>query len=143
MRLNQIRDFVAVVEGGSISAAARALGASQPGLTKSVGSLEAELGVSLLRRTPRGALPTSYGKAFYVRARAAYSELQKAEHEMAQIAGSRAGRVSIGFGPFVAAQMVPQAVRRFRLSYPEVELRLMEGFAHAMIPLVRDETLDL
>jgi len=143
MRLNQIRDFVAVIEAGSISAAARQLGVSQPGLTKSVGTLEAELAVSLLQRTPRGVSPTRYGRAFYVRARAAHSELEKAQHEMAQMGGARSGHVAIGFGPFVAAQLVPQAVVQFRRQFPAVELRLLEGFAHATLPLVRDETLDM
>ena len=46
MRLNQIRDFVTVVDTGSISSAARVLNVSQPGLTKSIGALEAELNVN-------------------------------------------------------------------------------------------------
>ena len=54
MKLAQIRDFLAVVESGSISAAARKLGVSQPGLTKSLGLLESELGASLLQRDAIG-----------------------------------------------------------------------------------------
>ena len=65
MRLTQIRDFVAVVDAGSISSAARLLNVSQPGLTKSIGRLEAELAVSLLQRTPRGVSLTRYGRAFF------------------------------------------------------------------------------
>ena len=39
--------------------------------------------------------------------------------------------------------MLPRAVQRFRHQYPAVELRLLEGFAHALMPLTRDETLDM
>ena len=143
MRLTQIRDFVAVADAGSISSAARLLGVSQPGLTKSIGSLEAELTVSLLLRTPRGVSLTRYGRAFYARARAAHSELDKAQQELVQMSGVYSGKVAIGFGPLAAALVVPRAVQRFRQLYPAVELRLLEGFAHALLPLTRDETLDM
>lgn len=143
VRLAQIRDFVAVVDAGSISAAARLLGVSQPGLTKSIRSLETELAVSLLQRTPRGVLMTRYGRAFYARARAAHSELDKAHQELVQMSGVHSGKVAIGFGPMAAALVVPRAVQQFRERYPAVELRLLEGFVHALMPLVRDETLDM
>jgi len=143
MRLTQVRDFIAVVEAGSISAAARSLAVSQPGLTKSIGALEAELGVALLHRTSRGVGLTAFGRAFYARARVAHSELDKAREEVHQLAGMRIGQVAVGFGPLAAALVLPSAVLKFQELYPEVEVRLMEGFAHAVIPLVRDETLDM
>ena len=83
MRLTQIRDVLAVVEAGSIRAAARNLGVAQPTITKSVRSLEAELHVQLLARNARGIVPTPYGRAFFARARVAHSELRKAEEEAA------------------------------------------------------------
>jgi DNA-binding transcriptional LysR family regulator len=143
MRLSQIRDFVAVVDAGSISAAARSLGVSQPGLTKSLGALEAELNVSLLQRSPLGVSLTRYGRPFYARARAAHSELQKARDEVVQLAGERSGQVALGFGPLAAALVLPGAVSKFHAQFPQVEVRLMEGFAHAVMPLVRDQTLDM
>lgn len=140
MRLTQIRDFLAVVESGSISATARKLGVSQPGLTKSLSSLEAELGASLLTRTPTGVTLTASGHAFHVRVRAGYAELAKAQEELGR--GART-QVAFGFGPFFAAQIVPQAVMRFREKFPDVQLRLVEGLRHATGPMVRDATLDM
>ena len=140
MKLAQIRDFLAVIESGSISATARKLGVSQPGLTKSLGSLESELGAALLKRTPTGVTLTQQGHAFHVRARAGYAELAKAQEELARGAKTQ---VSLGFGPFFAAQIVPQAVMRFREKFPDVELRLLEGLGHSTRPLVRDATLDM
>src|SRR5262245_13997027 len=81
VRLTQIRDFLAVVESGSIRAAARKLGVAQPTITKSVRSLETELHVQLLGRNARGIVPTASGRAFFARARVAQSELRKAEEE--------------------------------------------------------------
>lgn len=140
MRLTQIRDFLAVVESGSINAAARRLGVSQPGLTKSLGSLEAELGASLLKRAPTGVTLTAPGRAFHVRVRAGYAELLKAQQELAREAKAQ---VALGFGPFFAAQVVPQAVLRWREKFPDVQLRLVEGLRHATGPMVRDATLDM
>ena len=140
MRLTQVRDFLAVVECGSINAAARKLGVSQPGLTKSLGTLEAELGTALLKRAPTGVTLTAPGRAFHVRVRAGYAELVKAQEELAQ--GAQA-QVALGFGPFFAAQVVPQAVLRWRERFPDVPLRLVEGLRHAAGPMVRDATLDM
>lgn len=140
MRLTQIRDFLAVVEHGSINAAARKLGVSQPGLTKSLGALEAELGASLLKRAPTGVTLTAPGRAFHVRVRAGYAELTKAQEELAREAKAQ---VALGFGPFFAAQVVPQAVLRWRERFPDVQLRLVEGLRHSTGPMVRDATLDM
>jgi len=52
MRLNQIRDLLAVVETGSLRAAARRIGVSQPAMSKSVAQLERELQAQLLLATP-------------------------------------------------------------------------------------------
>lgn len=140
MRLTQIRDFLAVVECGSINAAARKLGVSQPGLTKSLGTLETELGTALLKRAPTGVTLTPPGRAFHVRVRAGYAELAKAQEELAR--GAQA-QVALGFGPFFAAQVVPQAVLRWREKFPDVPLRLVEGLRHSTGPMVRDATLDM
>ena len=140
VRLTQIRDFLAVVEAGSINAAARRLGVSQPGLTKSLGALEAELGALLLKRSPSGVSLTPPGRAFHVRVRAGYAELAKAQDEV--LHGTRA-QVALGFGPFFATQVVPPAVLRFRERHPDVQLRLVEALRHSTGPMVRDATLDM
>ena len=142
MRLTQIRDFVAVVECGGVRAAARKLGVSQPTITKSVRSLEAELHVQLLGRNARGVVPTASGRAFFARARVAHSELRKAEEEAAHIGGSSAGSVAFGVGNVGVALIVPEAVAAFRTQFPRARIRIVEGLAHLLLPSLRDETLD-
>ena len=140
MTLNQIRDFVAVVESGGIRAAARKLGVSQPAITRSVRGLEAELRARLLRRTPTGVVPTQSGRALFARARAAQAELRKAEEEVDQL-GQTTGSVAFGVSP-TSAIMVPEAVTRFQIEFPLARVRIAEGLPHTLIPMVRDETLD-
>jgi DNA-binding transcriptional LysR family regulator len=142
MRLTQIRDFVAVIEHGSINGAARALAVSQPGLTKSIKALEKDLQVQLVQRTTRGVVPTDYGRAFYLRARIAQSELARGRQEIEQIAGEHGGLVAFGTGPFAAAMIVSEAINAFRRQFPKVDVRVVEGFPQNLLPRVRDETLD-
>jgi DNA-binding transcriptional LysR family regulator len=142
VRLTQVRDFLAVVECGGIRAAARRLGVSQPTITKSIRSLEAELHVQLLARNARGIVPTASGRAFFSRARVAHSELRKAEEEAAEVGGSSAGSVTFGVGPTFAALIVPDAVARFREQFPRARVRIVEGLARHLLRSVQDETLD-
>lgn len=142
MRLTQIRDFVTVIECGSMRAAARQLGVAQPTITKSVRSLESELHVQLLARNAQGIVPTASGRAFFARARVAHSELRKAEEEAAQIGGASGGSVAFGVGNVGAALIVPEAVARFRRQFPRAGIRIVEGLAHLLLPSVRDESLD-
>ena len=140
MTLNQIRDFIAVVESGGIRAAARKLGVSQPAITRSVRGLETELRARLLRRTPTGVVPTQPGRALFARARAAQAELRKAEEEVDQL-GEKARAVAFGVSP-TSAIVVPEAVTRFRQQFPHARIHIAEGLPHTLMPMVRDETLD-
>lgn len=141
MRLTQIRDFLAVVDAGSLHAAARGLGLSQPAVTKSIKGLEAELNVQLLQRTTRGIVLTPSGRMFLARARVAQSELVKARDELAE--GQRQGSVAIGVGPLAATAVVPEALTLFRKRFPNARVHIMEAIGRVLFDLVRDEVLDL
>src|SRR5262245_14801419 len=110
MRFNQIRDFVSVVDAGSIRAAARALGVSHPAITKSLRQLEEDLRVQLIRRGTRGVEPTAPGRAFLVRARAIQAEVRKAHEDLRDLAGETSGTVSISVSPAAAALLAPEAI---------------------------------
>ena len=142
MRLNQIRDFITVVQAGSLRGAARALGVSQPAISKSLRQLEAELRVPLLQRNARGAVPTVAGKAFLARARVVHAELRKASEDLQAYQGGAQGRVAFGVAPQHCMLLVPQAMRDFNRRYPDAAVRIVEGVTTALAPLVRDETLD-
>jgi len=138
--LRQIEDFLAVVESGGIRAAARKRGVSQPAITRSMHRLESDLGAQLVQRTPRGILLTSSGRAFFARVRVAHAELRKAADEAA--GGSAGGSVDFGVGPVAGMLIVPEAVADFRRQFPSARIRIVEGFAPQLGPLVRDGSLD-
>ena len=141
MRLNQIRDFIAVTQAGSLRAAALAVGVSQPAITKSIRQLELELGVQLLQRNARGAAATPAGKAFQ---RAPESSRPSCARRRTISRRSRAGATAALPSRAPAARMliVPDAMVQFRRQHPHARVRIVEGTNTALLPLVRDETLD-
>ena len=143
MQLNQIRDFIAIVEAGSIRSAARARGVSHPAMTKSVRLLEDELRVQLFHRGTRGVVPTSAGRVFLERARVIRAEVRKAEQEMAERADQGSATVGVGCVPIVSTMLLPQTITRFLDKHPKSRLRILENTGSVLLPFVRDETIDL
>lgn len=142
MRLTQIRDFLAVVECGSLRAAARKLGVAQPTVSKSVRDLENELHVQLVGRSSLGVALTPAGRKFHERAQAAAAELRKAADEASQTSQVGAGSVTFSMGPVGVIAILPEAMVRFRSQFPLARIRVMEGFGHVMLPEVRSGVLD-
>ena len=142
MRLNQIRDFLATIEAGSIRGAARRLELSQPALTKSLRLLEQELGAVLLVRGVRGARPTELGRAFLARARAVSADLRRAREELAQLAGSGEGSLAIGSAPGPAFGLLPRALARLRAKWPKATLRVVDVSPSGVPPALREGQLD-
>lgn len=142
MRISQLRDFVAVIQAGSLRAAARQVGISQPAITKSIRQLEAELQVQLLQRNARGAAATPAGKAFLARARAVQGELRKAAEDLAPFQGGSDGSVAMGVTPQASMLIIPEAMDQFRRRHPRARVRIVEGVNTAFLPLIRDETID-
>lgn len=142
MRLAQVEQFLAAVEAGSLRAGARALGISQPAMTKSLRQLEAELHVRLLHRNARGTALTAAGRAFLARASVIRTELRKTQEDLEAFRGGTQGSVSFGAAPQSSMLIVPEALQRFRQRFPHARVRIVEGVSTALLPLVRDETLD-
>ena len=137
MRLAQIRAFLAIADTGSIRSAARALGISQPAMTKSVQQLEKELRTQLLQRTNSGAMPTRSGKVFLTRARVIQAELRKVEVDLAQLRADDRGNVSLGISPTAIVALVPEMLLRFQRRRPQCSIHVIEGVWSSLLPLPR------
>ncbi len=86
----------AVLTGGSFSAAARELHLTQPAVSRQVALLERQLGTPLVRRTPRGVLPTEAGAQLVAHADSLLLLLRRAEDEVRDLAALRRGTVRLG-----------------------------------------------
>jgi DNA-binding transcriptional LysR family regulator len=126
MKLNQLRNVVAVAERGSLRAAARHLGIAQPALTRSIQEIERELGVPLFERHARGIVLSAMGQLFLRRAGAITREVERAREEIAQAQGGAGGTVAAALS-IVPHAALPQVLGPFGKRFPEVRLRLIEG----------------
>jgi LysR family transcriptional regulator, regulator of abg operon len=142
MKLNQLRDLVAIVQTGSLRSAARHLGVAQSGLTRSIRALEKECGGDLFERDAKGMKLTPIGDLFYQRASAAVSELRKGKEEIAQMRGTAHGSVTVGLSIMPHVGMLPFALRPFYQRFPGVVLKIIEGLYPSMEPGLRNGTVD-
>jgi len=142
MREAHLRDFVAVVESGSVRGAARRLGLSQGAVSKNLAALERDLGVALLVRSAHGAEPTEFGKVLLRRARLASLELRKAAEEIATLAGHAHGTVRVGLSSTAEALLAAQAVRRYRDRHPGSVVQIRGGTASTLVSLIREGSID-
>jgi DNA-binding transcriptional LysR family regulator len=124
-RLHAMEIFVRVVEGGSLTAAARATGIGQPAVSKTIAALENQLGVVLLLRTARLMTPTDAGHHFYDRARRILDEADEAWGSARGEGAALSGRLRV-CAPvtFARLNMVPH-VGQFMDQHPDLKLDLV------------------
>lgn len=142
MNLNPLRVFLAIVDTGSQHAAARALGLTQPAVTKALQRLEAELDVRLFERSVHGAALTEYGHALLAHARLIDSELKNCVDALDQIKGARKGSISIALSHLPGTLLLPAVLRAFRPKWPDVRLRIAASVYPFILPQVREGSLD-
>jgi DNA-binding transcriptional LysR family regulator len=138
-----MRTYLAVVEAGSISAAARSLGLTQPAASQQLQELERQLGLRLLDRAAGRAVPTAAGQALIVPARRA---LAAAEDVVAAAAAHRSGdtgRVRLGTGATACIYLLPPALAAVRRRLPGIDIAVSTGNTAEVLRRVEDGELDL
>lgn len=122
--LDEMQAFAAVVDTGSITAAADQLGQTPSGVSRSLARLEEKLDVTLMRRTTRRLELTEEGQVFLQQARKIIDAVNSAEEQLAHRRKQPAGLLRVNAAsPFMLHVLVP-LVRGFRLRYPDIELEL-------------------
>jgi DNA-binding transcriptional LysR family regulator len=132
-----------VAHRGSFSAAADALDYTQSAISQQIAALEAEAGMTLLQRHPRGVSLTAAGQTLVGHAEGILARLESAEAALGAIAGLRGGRLRMASFPTAGATLMPLAIATFRARYPQVELTLAEGEPEQIAPRLRAGELDL
>lgn len=135
--------FREVARQGSISAAARALGWTQPAVSQHLRALERESGCALLLRGPAGVSLTDPGRSLLARAEAIAGQLYMADEELATLTELRAGRVRLAAYPSAAATIVPRAFAGLRRRHPRIDVELTEAEPPEAVALLEAGDVDL
>jgi LysR family nitrogen assimilation transcriptional regulator len=139
--LRQLEALLAVAEEGSFTAAADRLHTVQSNVSGHVAQLEAELGVQLLVRGRRGAIPTEFGVRVLDRARAIRSELEALGKDLSMLQGLETGHATLGVVGTVSRSLVPALVVEMRRVAPALSLRLTEGASERLAVEVAEREL--
>ncbi|MCC5859047.1 MAG: LysR family transcriptional regulator [Ectothiorhodospiraceae bacterium] len=143
MNLRQLRYFIAIVETGSFTAAAKKLCTVQPAVSSTLRKLESDLGVRLLVRDARHIGLTAEGDAFLRHARAILAQTESARREVASINAAESGEVRLGAPPMVASYLLPGPIAHFLEERPGIRLRIFQAGAEVIREQVMTGELDL
>jgi DNA-binding transcriptional LysR family regulator len=143
MELSQFRYFNAVASHGSFSAAAKALGITQPGLTKAVRRLEASLDCTLFVRLPRGVVLTQQGQALLRHAGLLDVQLQDARKEVRAVSRGAVGELKIGAGPSWLGRALPRIIAELATEYPGLSFHVVGGYNGVLMEALSRGDLDL
>lgn len=133
MELRQIEHAVAVATEGGFTAAADAVGITQPALSQSIAALERDLGTVLFERLPREVRLTAAGEAFLGPARQVLRASVAARAATEAVASVDAGRLDLVALPTLAVDPLVGLIGRFRARHPGVEVRVAAPDARAAV----------
>jgi DNA-binding transcriptional LysR family regulator len=143
MELRQIRSFLSIAETLHFGRSAELIHLSQPALSLQIRALEEEVGVRLFERNRRKTTLTAAGSAFRDEAAAALSQLEQAIRRARLAASGKLGLLRIGFVSTAGSEIVPNIVRQFRESNPEVEFSLRNILTAQQVQMLEAGSLDI
>lgn len=120
--IKRLQILLAVVEEGSVTAAADELFYTPSGVSQQLRKLEEEVGQPLLQRHARGMIPTDAGHVLASHARSILQQMDAAMADLGQLAGLNSGSLSLGTFPTLGSSFMPLVISRFRKMYPSIKL---------------------
>lgn len=128
MDVRQLRYFLGVLEARSLNKASGLLHVAQPALSSQIRNLERELGVKLLHRHARGVAPTEAGERLAQHADQLLRHLDRMRQDLSDYAAAPSGRLVICVARSIPCAVSTAIVERCRGKFPEVQLRVLEGW---------------
>jgi len=141
--VRRLRVLQAVVETGSVTAAAAHLSYTPSAVSQHIAALEREAGTTLLERSGRGVRPTAAGRLLAEHAGDVLARLAEAEHALLSLRNGESGRLALVAFPTAGAGLVPAAVGEFRARQPGVHLDLTVAETDDASAAVRSGQVDI
>ena len=126
IKLRDLHIVLAVAERGSLLKAAQDLAVSPPVISKTISSLEAEIGVRIFDRDRHGAVPTPYGRALVNRSVSVFDELRQGITEIESLADPTVGEVRIGGLAAMVAGLLPRVIGELRPQHPRLTVHVTQ-----------------
>lgn len=143
MDIRQLRYFIAIVEEGSVTAAAVKLNMSQPPLSAQLKLLETELGTTLFERKNKKLYLTSEGKILYERAKALSHIFDQTENYFLELRDGVTGTLNIGCIASLAILFFPSLIKSFLNEYPKFDLQMHENNTAGLLHLLDERLIEL
>ncbi|MBA89564.1 MAG: transcriptional regulator [Phyllobacteriaceae bacterium] len=143
MDSRQLRYFAAIFEHRTLSNAAENLRVAASALSHHLANLEAELGVTLFDRKPRGMEPTAAGHRLHEHAKAILKAMAAAEADVREAGGEIAGAGSVGMAYSAVKAIGVELARRILHDFPRVDLALTESLSGATLTSLMASDVDL
>lgn len=143
MELRHLRYFAAVADELSFTRASHALRVAQSAVSAQVHDLEQQIGVPLFDRNSRRVRLTPAGKAFLESALRILRASDEAVRQARRIGHAGYGSLAVGFSGAQSHEWMPQILRRFRQTYPAIEVTLLEMVPAAQIEALLARKLDV
>lgn len=141
MDLRQLRSFLAIIDHGSFSAAARALFTVQSNVSSHVARLEDDLGATLLDRSTRQLTPA--GRVVETRAREIVRQLTAITDDLASLENRVIGAVACGTTPSIGLWLIPSTLAQANRELPEVAIRVVEAHSGTLVHQLLAGEIDL
>ncbi|MDB6123249.1 MAG: LysR family transcriptional regulator [Pedosphaera sp.] len=143
MELRHLRYFLAVGEALNFTKASAQLRVAQPALSRQVQDLEDEIGVDLLRRSPRGVTLTGEGKLFLEEVRELLKRADESVEKVRALARGEYGELHVGYAPSPTVEILPPALTAFQKAVPRVKVLLHDLSTDELLAGLRNATLEL
>lgn len=143
MDIRQLRYFMAIVEEGQISRAAKKLHIAQPPLSLQLKLLEQELDVQLIERNTKTFRVTEAGRVLYQRAEQILGLVKATRREVQEYDGGLRGTLAIGSPPGVGHLYLPGRIDEFHARYPEVNFQWREGNTYRVLELLHSRVIEI
>ena len=142
MNLQHLRVFLAVAEHEHITRASEELVLSQPSVTKTIQSLEREVGLELIERHGRRINLTYAGRVLHSHARRIFAVEREMEEALTSLRDVEEGEVTLAASSVTGVYLLPPIVARFRARYPQIALHITILNSHEIVEAVLDWRID-
>lgn len=141
--LRHLQQIKTLSRHGSFAKAALELHISQPALSRSISTLEGQLGIQLFDRLNREVVPTIFGKHILERGKPVLQEMILVERDLNLLHGMESGQLMIGSGPLPAEISLGKSVAKFSRNHPKMNVQIIIDYSPALLTRLRQREIDI